>query len=220
MGPQIVKPGTPADRDHDDEDIDDYERESNGRALISLACKDNVIQSERSTGRVGVQPPPGKEERNDRRNMIMKRFRGVVGVVALIGAMAALPAVSAEYDGNADGPWIYMDTVNIEDASEGDYLDYLGKGYVAVLEKVKAEGIIIDYGVMVKFTGEAGEGDVAIWWLTNELGDIEKVFNRLDALVQEMFSSEDFHGLYMKMQKIRSPHATNIYRAVTWTAKE
>jgi hypothetical protein len=145
-------------------------------------------------------------------------------VVALIAAIAALPAAATEYEGDADGPWIYIDSINIEAASEGDYHDYLGKGYVAVLEKVKAEGIILDYGVMVKFTGEAGEGDVSIWWATNELGDIEKVFekvfNRLDGLVQEMFSSEAFYEMYQKMNKIRSPHATNIYRTVTWTAKE
>jgi hypothetical protein len=150
----------------------------------------------------------------------MNRFRGLVGVVALIAATAALPAGSVEYEGTADGPWIYVDSINIDDASEGDYFEYLGKGYVAVLEAVKAEGMILDYGVMVKFTGEAGEGDVSIWWAVNELGDIEKVFNRLEGLVQEMFSGEEFLEMYQKMEKIRSPHATNIWRAVTWTAKE
>ncbi len=145
--------------------------------------------------------------------------RSLTAVVGML-ILTAGAALAAEYEGDADGPWIYMDTIDISTSLEGDYLDYLGKGYVAVLDKVKAEGIILDYGVMVKITGDAGDGDVAIWWATNTLADIEKVFDRLAGLAAEMYSDTELVELMTKMEKIRSPHSTNIYRAVTWTAKE
>jgi hypothetical protein len=144
-----------------------------------------------------------------------------VHAVLLIAALAmAMTAGAADYEGEADGPWIYMDTINITDEFEGDYLDYLGKGYVAVLEAVKSEGIILDYGVMVKFTGKAGEGDVVIWWAIDKLGDIERVYDRLGTLAEEMYTDTELVELMQKMSKIREPESTDIYRTVTWTPIE
>jgi hypothetical protein len=134
--------------------------------------------------------------------------------------IAATFAVGADFHGETDGPWIYMDTINLKNSFEGDYLEYLGKGYVAVLEAVKNEGIIMDYGVMVKFTGEAGEGDVVVWWATQKLGDIERVFDRLASLAEEMDSDVDLVDLLSKMDEIRELESTEIYRAVTWTPAE
>jgi len=148
----------------------------------------------------------------------MKPARVFIGILAI--TILAIPAFAAEFEGETDGPWVYMDTINIKDEFEGDYLEYLGKGYVAVLEAVKAEGIILDYGVMVKFTGAAGDGDVVIWWLTNKMGDIEKVFNRLASLAEEMYSDTELVDLITKMAKIREPVSTEIYRAVTWKPVE
>lgn len=148
----------------------------------------------------------------------MKPLQILVSILTI--SILAIPAFAAEFEGEADGPWIYMDTMNIKDEFEGDYLDYLGRGYVAILEAVKAEGIVLDYGVMVKFTGEAGDGDVVVWWMTNKLGDIEKVFDRLGSLAEEMYSDTELLDQMMQMSKIREMESTEIYRAITWKPVE
>lgn len=47
------------------------------------------------------------------------------------------------------------------------YLEYLGQGYIPMLQAAKEAGHILDYGVLTAVTGNAGDGSVMIWWATD-----------------------------------------------------
>jgi hypothetical protein len=132
-------------------------------------------------------------------------------------ALIAPQLAAVEYEGQADGVWINVDTIDIVSYSEGDYYEYLGKGYVVLLERIKAEGLILDYGVMQKMTGSEGEGDMVIWWSTKALGDFEKVFKRFEELSAEVFTGPEWQDMWKQLDKVRKIRSTNIYREVTWT---
>jgi len=137
----------------------------------------------------------------------------LVGLALICGGAVSQ---AAEYEPDYSGVWINVDTVDLAAYGEDAYLEFLGKGYVALLTKVKAEGLIVDFGVMQKTTGDVGDGDVVIWWSTKTLGDQEKVFERFEALSAEMFSGEEWAGMWEKMAKIRTIRSTNIYRQILY----
>jgi hypothetical protein len=130
--------------------------------------------------------------------------------ILCVGAVAT----ATEYAPDYSGVWINVDTIDLSAYGEDAYMEFLGKGYVALLAKVKAEGLILDYGVMQKTTGNVGDGDVVIWWSTKTLGDHEKVYERFETLSGEMFSGEEWAGVWEKMDKIRTIRSTNIYREI------
>ena len=55
-------------------------------------------------------------------------------------ALCVVPVSATEYDGEVDGPWINVDVIDLVSYGDAQYFEYLGKGYVAMLEAIKAEG--------------------------------------------------------------------------------
>ena len=81
--------------------------------------------------------------------------------------------IAADFEPDTDGPWVSDDVIDLVDYGDADYLEYLGQGYVVMLDALKAEGLILDYGVMMKTTGHVSDGDVVIWWSIKSLADYE-----------------------------------------------
>ncbi len=96
--------------------------------------------------------------------------------------MAAPAVFSADFDFDTDGPWVNVDIMNLADYGDATYLDYLGRGYVAMLDALKTEGLILDYGVMMRTTGDDTDGDVVVWWSIKTLAAYEKAFERMGIL--------------------------------------
>jgi len=147
----------------------------------------------------------------------MRKVQRVVLAVMGAALLAAPLGFAIEFEGSADGLWINVDTVEIKSLSEGDYYEFLGKGYVVLLQAVKAEGLIVDFGVMQKMTGSQGEGDMVIWWSVKSLADFEKVWERFEELSGELFVGPEWADMWAQMEKVRTIQSTNLYREVTWT---
>lgn len=142
-----------------------------------------------------------------------------ISVVAIALALAPF-AAAADLEPDTDGPWINVDVYDLAEYGDATFLDYLGKGYVAMLDALKTEGLILDYGVMMKTTGEAGNGDVVVWWSIQSLADYEAAGDRMAAMAGEMHSGEDWNEIWSKLQKLRSVRSSNFYRAVQWSKAE
>ena len=138
-------------------------------------------------------------------------------VIAL--SMASF-AGAGDFEPDTDGPWINVDVIDLVDYGDATYLEYLGKGYVAMLDALKNEGLILDYGVMMKTTGNAGDGDVVIWWSVKTLADYEKAGERLETLAGEIHTGEEWAEIWETLQKVRKVKSTNFYRAVLWNKAE
>ena len=149
----------------------------------------------------------------------MKAAHRVTLVLCLI-ALAAPAVFSADFEADTEGPWINVDVIDLVEYGDASYLDYLGEGYVAVLEAVKAEGLILDYGVMMKVTGNNSDGDVVIWWSIQSLADYEKVGGRIGAILGEMKTAEEWQMIWKELEKIRTPRSSNFYRQVLWNKVE
>jgi hypothetical protein len=135
--------------------------------------------------------------------------------------MLAVPFVAAgDFEPDTDGPWINVDVIDLVDYGNATYLEYLGQGYVAMLDALKAEGKILDYGVMMKTTGDAADGDVVIWWSVESLADYEKAGERMETLAGELRTAEEWGELWTKLEKVRKIKSTNLYRAVLWNKVE
>ena len=143
-------------------------------------------------------------------------------VAILLCALAlAVPfSLAADFEPDTEGPWINVDVIDLVDYGDATYLDYLGKGYVALLDALKTEGLILDYGVMMKTTGSASEGDVVIWWSIKSLADFEKAGERMGALSQEMKTPEEWGELWANLEKVRTIKSSNLYRSVVWNKIE
>jgi hypothetical protein len=137
-------------------------------------------------------------------------------VILSLLVLAAPLALSAEFEPDAEGPWINVDVIDLVDYGDATYLEYLGQGYVAMLDALKAEGHILDYGVMMKTTGDAADGDVVIWWSVQSLADYEKAGERMETLAGEMHTAEEWGELWSKLEKVRTIKSSNLYRAVLW----
>jgi len=145
-----------------------------------------------------------------------KRVAPLVCVLALIAPFS----VAADFEPDTDGPWINVDVIDLIDYGDATYLEYLGKGYVAMLDALKSEGLILDYGVMLKTTGSTSEGDVVVWWSVESLAAFEKAGERFESLAAEMRSPEEWSDLWSKLEKVRKIKSTNLYRAVLWNKVE
>jgi len=143
--------------------------------------------------------------------------------VALLVCALALTApfsVAADFEPDTDGPWINVDVIDLVDYGNATYLEYLGQGYVAMLDALKTEGLILDYGVMMKTTGSTSEGDVVIWWSVESLAAFEKAGERFESLAAEMRSPEEWGELWSKLEEVREIKSSNLYRAVLWNKVE
>ena len=129
-------------------------------------------------------------------------------------------AAAAEFEPGDDGPWINVDVYDLVEYGDATFLDYLGKGYVAILDTLKSEGLILDYGVMMKATGSTGDGDVVVWWSVETLGGYEIALERMAEITAEMRSAEEWGEIWNKLSEIRKIRSTNFYRAIPWSKVE
>jgi len=128
--------------------------------------------------------------------------------------------MAAEYEADSKGPWVSVDVIDLVDYGDAAYLDYLGQGYVAMLSALKSEELILDFGVMMKTTGSAGEGDVVVWWSVKSLADYEKALERMETLAGELWTADEMAELWSKLEKVRKIKSSNLYRAVLWNKIE
>jgi len=128
--------------------------------------------------------------------------------------------MAAEYEADSKGPWVSVDVIDLVDYGDAAYLDYLGQGYVAMLSALKGEELILDFGVMMKTTGSAGEGDVVVWWSVKSLADYEKALERMETLAGELWTADEMAELWSKLEKVRKIKSSNLYRAVLWNKIE
>ena len=149
----------------------------------------------------------------------MKSFVRVALFLFVLAFVAPL-SVAAEFEPDTDGPWINVDVIDLVDYGDGDYLEYLGQGYISMLDALKSEELILDYGVMMKATGSTSEGDVVIWWSIKRLADYEKALERMETLAGELWTGEEMAELWANLEKVRKIKSSNLYRAVLWNKVE
>jgi hypothetical protein len=145
----------------------------------------------------------------------MKSFSRITVFLCVL-ALAAPFASAGEFEPDADGPWISVDVIDLVDYGNATYFEYLGQGYVVLLDALKSEGLILDYGVMEKTTGDRADGDVVIWWSVQSLADYEKAGERMETLAGELHTAEEWGELWAKLEKVRTIKSSNLYRAVLW----
>lgn len=144
-------------------------------------------------------------------------MKPILRVALIVCVLAAAPfAAAGDFEPDTDGPWINVDVYDLVDYGDATFLEYLGKGYVAMLDALKTEGLILDYGVMMKTTGSAGEGDVVLWWSVKTLGDYEKVGERMETIAAEIHTGDEWSEIWSNLQKVRTIRSSNFYRAVLW----
>lgn len=149
----------------------------------------------------------------------MKTFARVAVFLCTVALVTPF-SVAADFEPDTEGPWINVDVIDLVDYGNATYLEYLGQGYVAMLDALKTEGLILDYGVMMKATGSTSDGDVVIWWSVKSLADYEKAAERMGELSQEMRTAEEWGELWSKLEKVRTIKSSNFYRAVLWNKIE
>ena len=139
-----------------------------------------------------------------------------LSLFACVLALVVPFAGAADLEPNTDGPWINVDVINLVDYGDATYLEYLGMGYVAMLDALKSEGLILDYGVMMKTTGNTGDGDVVVWWSVNSLADYEKAGDRMGELASEIHTGGEWQEIWSNLQRVRTIKSSNLYRGVLW----
>ena len=145
----------------------------------------------------------------------MSSFRRVALFLSILAFVAPF-SPAADFEADTNGPWINVDVIDLADYGDATYLDYLGEGYVAMLDALKSEEMILDYGVMMKTTGSTSEGDVVVWWSVKSLADYEKALERMGTLAGELWSEGELAELWPKLEKVRTIKSSNLYRAVLW----
>ena len=123
---------------------------------------------------------------------------------------------AADFEPHTSGPWINIDVFDLADYGDATFLEYLGKGYVAMLDALKSEELILDYGVMMKTTGNASDGDVVVWWSVDSLANYEKAGERMGELASEIHTGAEWQEIWSKLQEVRTIKSSNLYRAVLW----
>ena len=149
----------------------------------------------------------------------MRSLRRVVLLLFVLAVVAQF-SMAADFEPDADGPWINVDIIDVVDYGDTTYLEYLGNGYIAMLDSLKSEGSILEYGVMMKTTGSTSEGDVVVWWSIKSLADYEKALERMGTLAAEMWTGDEMTDLWSKLEKVRTIKSSNLYRAVLWNKVE
>ena len=149
----------------------------------------------------------------------MKSVRRVLLIACVVSLF--VPQLSAsDFEPDADGPWINVDVIDLVDYGDATYLDYLGEGYVALLDVLKNEGTIIDYGVMTKVFFDEDEGNVVVWWSVKSMADWEKAGERMGEISAEMKTAEEWQALWSKLEKVRTIRSSTLYRGVSWNKIE
>ena len=149
----------------------------------------------------------------------MRSLRRVALLLCVLLVVAQF-SVAAEFEADTEGPWINVDVIDLVDYGNVTYLEYLGQGYIVMLDALKSEGLILDYGVMMKATGSTSDGDVVVWWSVKSLADYEKAGERMGALSAEMRTADEWGELWSKLEKVRTIKSSNFYRAVLWNKVE
>ncbi|MBD3852147.1 MAG: hypothetical protein IFK93_12650 [Acidobacteria bacterium] len=145
----------------------------------------------------------------------MSSFRRVALFLSILAFVAPF-SPAADFEADTNGPWINVDVIDLADYGDATYLDYLGEGYVAMLDALKSEEMILDYGVMMKTTGSTSDGDVVVWWSVKSLADYEKALERMGTLAGELWTEGELAELWPKLEKVRTIKSSNLYRAVLW----
>jgi hypothetical protein len=145
----------------------------------------------------------------------MRSFTRVAFFLSVLALVAPF-SLAAEFEADTEGPWINVDVIDLVEYGDATYLDYLGQGYVALLDALKSDGMILDYGVMMKTTGSTSEGDVVVWWSIKSLADYEKALERMATLAGELFTGGEAAELWSNLEKVRTIKSSNLYRAVLW----
>jgi len=145
----------------------------------------------------------------------MRSFSRIALLLSILVLVAPF-SLAAEFEADTDGPWINVDTIDLVDYGDATYLEYLGQGYVAMLDALKSEEMILDYGVIMKTTGSTSDGDVVIWWSVNSLADYEQALERMGTLAGELWTEGEMAELWPKLEKVRTIKSSNLYRAVLW----
>jgi len=143
-----------------------------------------------------------------------------VALFLCVLALVAPFSLAADLEPDTDGPWINVDVIDLADYGDATYLEYLGMGYVAMLDALKSEGLILDYGVMMKTTGNTSDGDVVVWWSVNNLADYGKAGERMGELAPEIHTGTEWQEIWSKLQEVRTIKSSNLYRAVLWNKIE
>ena len=145
----------------------------------------------------------------------MSSFRRVALFLSILAFVAPF-SLATDFEADTNGPWINVDVIDLADYGDATYLDYLGEGYVAMLDALKSEEMILDYGVMMKTTGSTSDGDVVVWWSVKSLADYEKALERMGTLAGELWTEGELAELWPKLEKVRTIKSSNLYRAVLW----
>lgn len=143
-----------------------------------------------------------------------------LSLFACVLALVVPFAGAADFEPDTAGPWINVDVYDLADYGDATFLEYLGRGYVAVLDAVKSEGLILDYGVMMKTTGNTSDGDVVVWWSVDSLANYEKAGERMGELASEIHTGAEWQEIWSKLQEVRTIKSSNLYRAVLWNTIE
>ena len=143
-----------------------------------------------------------------------------LSLFACVLALVVPFAGAADFEPDTAGPWINVDVYDLADYGDATFLEYLGRGYVAMLDALKSEELILDYGVMMKTTGNTSDGDVVVWWSVDSLANYEKAGERMGELAAEMRSPDEWGEIWSKLEKLRTVKSSNLYRAVLWNKIE
>ena len=149
----------------------------------------------------------------------MRSFTRIALFLSVLTLVAPF-SPAADFEADTDGPWINVDVIDLVEYGDGNYLDFLGQGYIAMLDALKSEEMILDFGVMMKTTGSTSEGDVVIWWSIKSLADYEKALERMETLAGELWTESEMAELWLNLEKVRTIKSSNLYRAVLWNKVE
>ena len=149
----------------------------------------------------------------------MKKLNLLLSLVVLTACLAA-PAMAGDWKGEAKGPFMSLEVIETKPYGVPAYLEYLGKGYIPILAAAKEAGHVLDYGVLVSVTGNAGDGNVMIWWISPSMDAMQKAGEVMGETAEAMRSPEEWKEMTDAMEKVRKPLATRILRAVNWTKVE
>lgn len=140
--------------------------------------------------------------------------------LTLLAACLAAPALAGDWKGEADGPYMSLEVIETKMYGVPAYLEYLGKGYIPMLQAAKEAGHVIDYGVLTAVTGNAGDGNVMIWWMAESMAAMEKASEMMDAKAEEMHTPEEWKAMTDEMAGVRKALASRILRGVVWSPVE
>jgi hypothetical protein len=149
----------------------------------------------------------------------MRKTTTMTAILAAVLLAATPAAMAGDWQGEAEGPFMSLETIEVEAYGNAAYYEYLGKGYIPLLEKAREAGLVMDYGVLENLTGRAGEGNVYIWWMTASMGDMQKAQELIQTEAEKMYPAETWKEMTDSMAEIRKPLATSLLRAIDWHPK-